>query len=212
MSSLDLRPGDRIEYIGASTIDGVLDAGATGAVAGVQDGWVHAVWRTAGAHRVPIADVRPLPPEVARIVPERPNAEMWPLLGAEPPASSDGRPRNPYLEQGCHPDVVVRVWDELGPALARDSRAQAKGTPVLAHPDTDRIFAMAHGTAYAMWLTPADHAEALDAGATTRRTWSGGSVTDLAELPMPGWIWGRWLGHEPRWVRNAYAAVGAHGG
>jgi hypothetical protein len=63
------------------------------------------------------------------------------------------------------------------------------------------------GTAYALWLTPGDHADALQARAQTLMTWSGGSVTDLIECAGPGWIWGRWYDDEPWWLQHAYAAT-----
>jgi hypothetical protein len=134
---------------------------------------------------------------------------MWSLLGDELPPLKSGRPRNPYMNQGCHPDVVTRVWDALGKELPRDCRAQAKGRPVLAHPDTDRIIAVARGTAYALWLTPDDHAAAVSAGAQTSMAWSGGSVTDLAEQAGKGWIWGAEYADEPQWLQHAYVAAGS---
>jgi hypothetical protein len=149
---------------------------------------------------------------MTRTVPRAANVRMWALLGEELPALSTGRPRDPYMEQGCHPDIVVRVWDELGAALPRDCRAQANGIPVLAHPDSDRIFAAARGTAYALWLTPEDFAAAAEAGAATVMTWSGGSTTDLAQRAGPGWIWGRWYQPEPQWVHAAYVAMGSGSG
>jgi hypothetical protein len=100
------------------------------------------------------------------------------------------------------------VWDVLGAAVPSDCRAQAKGTPVLAHPRTGRIFAAAHGTAYALWLTPADFDTATADGLTTVTQWSGGSVTDLADAAGAGWIWGNWHHDEPDWVRRAYEAGG----
>jgi hypothetical protein len=133
---------------------------------------------------------------------------MWTLLGEELPSLRNGRPRDPYLSQGCHPDIVVRVWDELGSELPLDCRAQAKGKPVLAHPETDRIFAISHGTAYGLWLTPPDFVVAVRAGATTTMTWSGGSVTDLAQRAGSGWIWGKWFKEEPLWVRRACRTAG----
>lgn len=67
---------------------------------------------------------------------------------------------------------------------------------------------MCHGTAYALWLTPDDFVEALQAGATTAMRWSGGATTDLAERAGRGWIWGRWFKREPLWLRRAYVGAG----
>jgi hypothetical protein len=195
--------GDRIEYIGPPVFDGIIAAGDVGWVTKVEAGWVFALWPQRGVHGVPASNVRLLPPKVTRIVEEAANARMWAFLGEELPLLSAAGPRDPYLSQGCHPDIVVRVWDELGSELPLDCRAQAKGKPVLAHPETDRIFAVSHGTAYALWLTPQDFADAVRAGATTIMRWSGGSVTDLAERAGRGWIWGKWFKKEPLWVRRA---------
>jgi hypothetical protein len=200
--------GDRVEYTGEPVFDGIIGTGEIGWVTKVQGGWVVAFWPRSGVHSVPAGSVRLLPPEVTRTVGQAANARMWALLGEELPPLSTGRPRDPYMSQGSHPDIVVRVWDELGNELPRDCRAQAKGKPVLSHPETDRIIAVSHGTAYALWLTPDDLADAQQAGATTVMTWSGGSVTDLAERAGSGWIWGRWFQNEPSWIRHAYAAAG----
>ena len=200
-------PGDRVEYIAAPVFDRIIDTGEIGRVTKVEAGWVFAAWPRSGIHSVPIANVRLLAPEGSRVVTEAGNACIWPLLGDELPPLKSGRPRDPYVNQGCHPDVVTRLWDELGKELPRDCRAQAQGKPVLAHAETDRIIAVAHGTAYALWLVPADYAYALKAGAGTVMTWSGGTVTDLADRAGTGWVWGRWHADEPLWLQHAYLAV-----
>lgn len=138
--------------------------------------------------------------------PEPINRNVWPLLGEELP-TPPGRSRDPYLEQGCHPDIVARIWDELGAELVPDCRAQAKGRPVLAHPAGGRIFAFARGTAYALWLAPPDRAAARDAGLSSEMTWGGGGITDLAQAG-PGWVWGRWEADELQWLQHAFAALG----
>jgi hypothetical protein len=147
------------------------------------------------------------PSRLARSVPEAPNRDLWAALGEELPQPEQGRPRDPYWEQGCHPDVVNRLWNELGAELPEAARAQAKGRPVLAHGDTDRIIGFARGTSYALWIAPGDRDAATSAGASPRWTWGSGAVTDLGQSIGPGWIWGRRYADEPRWVRHAYAAV-----
>ena len=149
---------------------------------------------------------RPRPPAV--VVARAPNERLWGVFGEEGPPHADGRPRDPYLEQGCHPDVVERVWDQLGAEVPPGCRGQASGVPVLVHPDTGRVFAFARGTAYALWLVPADADAAATAGLGPAHRWGGGTVTDLAAIAGPGWIWGRYHRDEPAWVRRAYEAGG----
>jgi len=198
-----------VEYVGAAFEDRAIEPGAIGRVTHVDTAAASVVWPGPLIRSVPLGDLRVLGPEVTRLVAEGPNRQLWGLLGEELPPLKTGRPRDPYLDQGCHPDMVSRVWSELGKPLPRDCRGQAKGKPVLAHPESDRIIALAHGTAYALWLTPDDFRAAC--GARTVMVWSGGSRTDLRERAGPGWIWGGWYEDEPRWVQAAYAMVGVVG-
>jgi hypothetical protein len=200
--------GDRVQYTGPPLDDGAVGTGAVGRVIRVQAGAAFAVWPGRQIRSVPVGDLRLLGPEVTRVVSEGPNRRIWEWLGEELPPRKSGRPRDPYMDQGCHPDMVSRVWNELGESLPRDCRAQAKGKPVLAHPETDRIIALPHGTAYALWLAPDDFQAAREQGAQTVMAWSEGSQTDLAERAGPGWIWGHWYDEEPEWVQHAYAAAG----
>lgn len=154
-----------------------------------------------------LTDSRPMPPRVARSVAREPNLHVWEALGEELPEPDPQHPRDPYWEQGCHPDIVERVWDELGAELDPRARGQARGRPVLAHAESDRIIGFARGTAYALWLAPEDRPAARVAGADPSHRWGSGRVTDLAADVGPGWIWGRWYADEPRWVTNAYAAA-----
>jgi hypothetical protein len=196
----EILPGDRVE---------AADSGEIGWVTRVEGDSLVVAWPRTGVRRVPVGLVRWLPPEVTRVVAKEPNERMWNLLGEELPPIPGRRQRDPYMYAGSHPDVVARVWEELGKPLPRDCRALANGgKPVLAHPDSDRIFALPHGTAYALWLVPADFEVALAAGARTTHQWSNGSVTDLAERAGPGWIWGSFNDDEPAWARRAYDAGG----
>ena len=178
-------------------------------------GWVRALepdhvtawWMKLGLRRVLSTDVRLTPPVVVRAVAEVANRHLWSLVGEELPQPRSGRPRDPYLEQGSHPDIVRRIWDDLGRQLPCDCRAQAKGRLVLAHPETDRIFALAQGTAYALWLVDDDYEPARDSGAQTVMRWSAGYVTDLAKRAGSGWIWGGSYPDEAQWLRHACAAA-----
>lgn len=152
--------------------------------------------------------MRPAPPPSARVVHRQNNERIWDFIGEEKPRLNDGSESDPYMERGCHPDVVERVWDLLDAAVLPACRAQAKGIPVLAHPGTDRIFAAAHGTAYALWLTPEDYEVAMAAGLKTEMRWTGGDITDLRVAAGDGWVWGAWQAAEPDWVRRAHQASG----
>ncbi|MEA2159083.1 MAG: hypothetical protein QOD66_1463, partial [Solirubrobacteraceae bacterium] len=186
----ELRVGDRVEYAGSSGGKQGIPAGRIGWIRALEPGHVLAWWMKIGLRRVATTDLRLKSPVVVRAAAESSNRHLWSLLGEELPQPSSGRLRDPYLEQGSHPDVVSRIWDELGQELPCDCRAQAKGRPVLAHPDTDRIIAIAQGTAYALWLVPDDYELALDSGADTVMHWSAGYVTDLVRRAGIGWIWG----------------------
>ena len=202
-------PGERVEYIGEPVFDGIIWTGDFGRVTRVEGGWVHARW-PGGSHSVPVESVRPAPPRGEhRVVTDAANARIWGLFGDDTRfRRKDGGETDPYLSAGSHPDVVERVWKVLGQALPADCRARANGTPVLAHPKTNRIFAAARGSRYALWLTPPDFQAASAMGAKTLMTWSGGRTTDLAEVAGPGWIWGRWYAPEPEWLRRSYEAAG----
>jgi len=49
--------------------------------------------------------------------------------------------KNPYMNSGIHPDVVDRIWDQLGFPLPQDCRCLLFGTPALVHPKTGVIIA-----------------------------------------------------------------------
>lgn len=50
-----------------------------------------------------------------------------PLLGASDSVV------DAYMQQGSHPDIVQRVWDELGTILPSECRCLILGTPSLLH-------------------------------------------------------------------------------
>lgn len=112
---------------------------------------------------------------------------------------------DPYVEAGCHPETVERVWDQLGRALPRDCRALLGHIPVLAHSLTGAVLAFACGTAYAV-LVPLDRLAAADAvGLHAIRRWSTNETTDLAAEVGEGWRFGAWRDEEYHWCRQAYA-------
>jgi hypothetical protein len=59
----NLRPGDRIEYLGQNVFDDLIVTGDIGEVDHVEGTWVHAIWPRSGVHSVPTQSVRLVPPE-----------------------------------------------------------------------------------------------------------------------------------------------------
>ena len=57
-----------------------------------------------------------------------------------------------YWECGAHPDIVERVWDQLGKLLPAECRQVVLGSPPLAHPDSGVLLAVAIGTQYGLRL------------------------------------------------------------
>ena len=54
--------------------------------------------------------------------------------------------KDPYYGLGTHPDLVERLWGELGKALVVDCRAVFYGNPALIHPTSGVVFGFAGGT------------------------------------------------------------------
>ena len=112
---------------------------------------------------------------------------------SNPVIAGPGSVRDPYMCQGSHPDIVQRVWDELGRSLPGKCRCLVYGTPALVHGRTGVVVAICNGTQYNLRLTPDDFRAATARGAATRTRWSTGTEMDsLAELG-PCWIFGGWF-------------------
>lgn len=112
--------------------------------------------------------------------------------------------RDPYLELGSHPDVVERIWDELGTVFGQDSRQIVCGRPALVHPMTGIVLAIAWGTRYVLRLSEEMARKARNAGFKTVHTWSDGTKTDIVSDLGPGWIFGQWSTEEPTLLRESY--------
>src|SRR5215207_8152737 len=50
--------------------------------------------------------------------------------------------KDPYNNQGSHPEIVERVWDDINSKLPKDCRCLIYGTPALVHSDTGIILAI----------------------------------------------------------------------
>ncbi len=114
---------------------------------------------------------------------------------------------NAYFACGCHPDIVERLWDQLGKTLPADCRCVVHGTPALAHPQTGVILGVGIGTAYGLWLSGEASVEAARAGVTASTTWSSGDIMHIDSELGEGWVFGAWLASESNWCSSAYAAA-----
>lgn len=123
--------------------------------------------------------------------------------GPAPAERPDAFP-NAYLGLGCHPDIVERIWDQLGRALPVDCRYVVWKTPALVHPGSGLILALGMGTQYALRLSAADHAAAVRAGLRASTTWAGGKTTDLPATLGPDWLFGGWARGEPAWCLKVF--------
>lgn len=115
----------------------------------------------------------------------------------------------PYDTLGTHPDLVARLWDELGGSLPEDCRRIFCGTPVLMHPATGIVFGFAGGThTYALRLPDRERTEALAAGATRLAKYPGRQPPFDLDVIGPEWVFGHWLKSEPAWCLAAHAFAG----
>jgi hypothetical protein len=121
-----------------------------------------------------------------------------------PSVHPPGDAHHDYLQAGSHPEIVERLWDQLGKNLPRGSRALVFGTPALVHPGSGVVIAFALGTEYAMRLPRSVRSERRHAGLRTVARWSGGSSTDVARECGPEWIFGSFANDEMAWCEAAY--------
>lgn len=121
---------------------------------------------------------------------------------ARPSAVTD-----PYLTCGCHPDVVERVWDQLGAELPRASRALVHGVPALVHARSGVVLVLGLGTSYALRLPAEDlHDPAASALARVHTYRTVRETLDLASWGA-SWRFGAYHAREPAWVLRAAAEL-----
>jgi hypothetical protein len=117
---------------------------------------------------------------------------------------------DPYLGCGCHPEIVERLWDQIGKALPTDCRILVHGVPGLLHPESGIILGLGLGTQYGLRLGADLVPIALQAGAKTRTTWAGGQVMDISEELGEDWIFGCWHKSETEWCRATFDGYRVH--
>jgi hypothetical protein len=128
-----------------------------------------------------------------------------PLVVSSPESASD-----PYTDSGSHPDVVSRIWDELGASMPTIQRCLIRGTPALISPVDGLVLAVALGTAYALRLAPNEFRDAIRAGAKTEHLFSTARVAlDLPSTLGEGWVFGSWHENEQVWCASSWEALSA---
>ena len=111
---------------------------------------------------------------------------------------------NPYVRQGAHPDIVMRIWDEIGKSLPTDCRCLIYGTPALIHHKTGTIMAIAIGTQYGLLLSTESIQKARKAGARTHTKWSDGTDMNIDQALGQNWFFGGWFSDEVTWCVDIY--------
>lgn len=126
-----------------------------------------------------------------------------------PALASPAEVTNPYETLGAHPDLVTRLWDELGARLPVDCRVVFCGVPALMHPTTGIVFGFAGGThTYALRLPERERAEALGAGATRTKDYPAIPLRFDLDDVGPEWVFCGWFRDEEAWCRSAFAQAG----
>jgi hypothetical protein len=111
---------------------------------------------------------------------------------------------HPYYTLGTHPDLVARLWDELGNILPADCRAAFFGNPALIHPETGIVFGFAGGThTYSLRLPAAQRLQATGIGAKRVKHYPGQPSFDLDQIGEE-WVFCGWFKDEEAWCRAAY--------
>jgi hypothetical protein len=138
----------------------------------------------------------------------RDNAEVAAFLARRNPraaalAAHDAVP-DPYYNCGSHPDIVERLWDQIGAALPVDCRCIVHGSPALLGPASGLILGVCIGTQYGLRMPRGCVVQAIAAGASTVTRWSAGNTMDIAQEFGEDWVFGAWLAQEAEWCRQAF--------
>lgn len=123
-------------------------------------------------------------------------------------AAEYDRPPRPesrdYWESGSHPDVVERVWDQLGKGLPVESKRVVCGSPVLVHPASKVLIAVAMGTQYAIRLPSVVLHASVSSIVRTTNVWSDGTRMDIRAEFGNDWIFGSYSADEETWCRQSF--------
>lgn len=129
------------------------------------------------------------------------------ITGFPPIASKSETFKDPYWRHGSRPDVVGRVWDQLGGALPVDCRVLLYGSPALVAPKSGSILAVAWGTSYILRVPPTVAAAVAQAQeAFVRRIVKKGNVDVSLEFGRE-WVFGTDAAEETQWCRQVFDAA-----
>lgn len=120
-----------------------------------------------------------------------------------PPFACHGSVPSAY-DCGCHPDIVDRLWSEIGRSLPLDCRGLIYNTPALVHPVTGVILAIGFGTEYGLRLPGYLGVQAIKEGAKATVRWSAGDSMDIQITLGRDWVFGNWISSEVAWCRAAF--------
>lgn len=108
---------------------------------------------------------------------------------------------------GVHPDIVERLWDQLGGMFPENCRWVLLGTPILLRCDSGIVFAIGFGMHYCLRLPPDQREKAIAEGAKTVKTMPSvcRKETRIHPEPLgPEWIYGKFAVEEEAWCSAAY--------
>jgi|SRR5688572_9758986 len=117
-----------------------------------------------------------------------------------------------YWECGSHPDVVERLWDQLGKHLPMGCRQVVLGTPALVHPGTGVVLAIAMSMQYGLRLPGRILKEGLGPNVRTQVTWSTGGQMDIQQEIGSDWVFGTWAAAEESWCLESFQEHEAYSG
>jgi hypothetical protein len=151
-----------------------------------------------------MAEIRqPMNEGVVRYLERNPGNRALP--DARPPREN----QRDYWESGAHPEIVERLWDQLGKVLPVECRQVVLGSPALIHPDSGVVLAIAVGTQYGLRLPTLAWREGLPPGTRTQTVWAGGRQMDIQEEFGEDWIFGAWSPAEEAWCLQTFRERGA---
>ena len=120
--------------------------------------------------------------------------------------ASPGDSADPYYELGSHPDVVSRLWDEVGEALSLDCRGVVYGRPGLVHPESAVVLALGLGTEYGLRIHADDQAKAVLLGLEQSHEYaSTRERIDLSQSCGADWFFGAWEAQELDWCARSFS-------